>query len=357
MFDVPLTLFGLSPLRWLGLALGAVALLVVFRRLRSEAASRLDVWLLAGFGLGMIVVSLFPGVTKLPADLIDLADVRGGRIMTLLFISTVLLWLLLIHERGKALQLELAVNELVSSLAVRTFASEQVGRLTPDSILLIIPAYNEAANLPAVLPRVPAEMHGRRLLSLVVNDGSTDETEAVAARLGAAVISLPINRGTGTALRTGLLVAQRLGVRYVVTMDADGQHQPEEIADLVKPLLDDAADMVIGSRLLGSQDGATPLRSAGLRLFNWMINTAMNTRITDCTSGFRAYKVSTLSALRMKEKQTYTAEIIIEAAKKRARIVERPISIKPRLSGTSKKGPGWYYGFRFLVAIVKAWLR
>ena len=122
--------------------------------------------------------------------------------------------------------------------------------------LVIIPAFNEEEALPAVIREL-----GRRagLDVIVVDDGSTDRTAAVAAAEGVAVLSLPYNLGIGGALRTGFLYAVRNGYSRAVQFDGDGQHDPDEIATLLAAL-DDGADMVVGSRFAGESTSYTVSR-------------------------------------------------------------------------------------------------
>ena len=152
--------------------------------------------------------------------------------------------------------------------------------------LLIIPAYNEARHLPAVL----RDLHAAALdLEIVVlDDGSTDETAAVAAAAGAYVVSHPFNLGYGTTLQTGYKFALARRAPLLVQMDADGQHRPEEIAKLIEPVLRDDADLVVGSRFLEptGYKMSAPER-LGRELFRMLAGWA-GLRVTDPTSGFQA---------------------------------------------------------------------
>ncbi|MFO1519196.1 MAG: glycosyltransferase family 2 protein [bacterium] len=229
--------------------------------------------------------------------------------------------------------------------------------LPPETILAIVPAFNEAENLPAVLPRIPKKVCGRPLSVLVVNDGSTDDTSKVAGEFGAFVLDLSARRGGGAALRAGFEDAKKRGVEIVVTLDADGQHQPEEIETLVSPILEGEADLVIGSRLLGDYEKDSELRRVGIHFFNGLIRILSGIRVTDCSSGFRAFRLSELKKLHLVQDQYHTAEMILEAGKKGVRIVERPITVKRRWKGKSKKGNHLAYGFHFCRTLLKTWWR
>jgi glycosyltransferase involved in cell wall biosynthesis len=147
------------------------------------------------------------------------------------------------------------------------------------------------------------------------------------------------------------------GAKYIVTMDADGQHLPEEIEVLVTELLKNNLDIVIGSRVLGKREKDNMLRWVGVNFFNFVINLLAGTRITDCSSGFRVFRMESLKNILLVQDQFHTAELIIDAAKKGLRIGEAPVTILRRYSGESKKGRNLSYGLNFSKTILKSWLR
>jgi glycosyltransferase involved in cell wall biosynthesis len=189
----------------------------------------------------------------------------------------------------------------------------------------------------------------------VVDDGSTDGTPDVAEENGALVARSLMNVGGGHALQVGFAAARRLGARWVVTLDADGQHQPAELPLLLAPLLRGEADVVVGSRHLGQSVGHERTRALGLRIFNALLSFLLGRRITDCSSGYRAFDLEKLRTLRLVQDRHHTAELLIEAARNGLRIVEVGIVISPRRSGESKKGTNWRYGVRFARTVAQAW--
>jgi cellulose synthase/poly-beta-1,6-N-acetylglucosamine synthase-like glycosyltransferase len=347
----------ISILRVLGITCGLVSLTVLFYRLRSHSRNRFGDWLLACFGFALISIGLFPGLLNLPADMINLRDKPGGRIITLLILSSILLWIFLINERFKRESRESQFDLLLRSLVLKEFSENVQETTPPESILILIPAFNEAENLAAVLPSIPKTLGDTSVKALVINDGSTDDTESVARLNGALVISHPFNRGGGAALRIGYDVASTIEASIVVTMDGDGQHLPSEIAALVTPILKDEADIVIGSRVIGSREKDSTIRWVGLHIFNWLVNILTGLKISDCSSGFRAFRLTKLQKVKLLQDQFHTAELIIDAAKKGFRIKEVPITILKRKSGQSKKGKNFKYGLNFAKAIVKTWWR
>src|SRR5439155_6353045 len=157
--------------------------------------------------------------------------------------------------------------------------------------------FNEAESLPAVLEEIPPDIAGLRTHVLVIDDGSRDGTAGVARELGAHVVSLPVNSGQGAALQTGYLVGERLGVDIVVTLDADGQHDPMEMDRLVGPIVGGKADFVVGSRRMGAYDSESRARDAGISVYTRLINLLGGTQVSDIANGYRAIRASRLSEI------------------------------------------------------------
>ena len=148
---------------------------------------------------------------------------------------------------------------------------------------------------------------------------------------------------------------QKYDVPIGVTMDADNQHKPEDIEPMVKPILENKCDLVIGSRVLGEQEHVIWLRNLGIKIFSWIINFATGLRITDCSSGFKAFNVTRSRLLNLTEDQFQSAEVLIEARRKGLSVGEVPIKVSRRRHGKSKKGRDWNYGLSFAKTIMKVW--
>lgn len=241
---------------------------------------------------------------------------------------------------------------LLSSEGASATGGEREGKL-----LIVIPAYNEQDAIRGVLARVPRRLCGMAVDTVVVVDGATDATEAVAIEHDFPVATHIVNRGQGDALRTGFDVARLERADVIVNMDADGQHQPEEIEKLVGPILEGEADFVMGSRFLGHYEEAGGARHLGIVLFSLLISLLSRQKITDCTNGFRAIRGRDLEKLDLREDRFSTAELILEAAKKGLRIREVPVSILARTEGESKKPRRLGYPLGFLRVILQTWLR
>jgi len=317
---------------------------------------RYEFFLLNFFGIGIITISIYPDSVNIIAGMMALNNRQYGRLIALLIISNMILWVLLIGMRNKDAVRSIQFDLLVRRLAMEKFLKNS-DRKTIEEITVIIPAFNEAENLRQILPRMPKTIMGRPLGVLVIDDGSYDDTVKVVKKSGYSVASYPMNRGGGAALRLGYDIACELGAKTVVTMDADGQHVPEEIERLVTPILKGDSDIVIGSRVLGVYERDSIFRWIGVRVFSILINILSGTKITDCSSGFRAFKVESLNKVLLVQDQFHTAELIIDAARKGLKIKEVPAAHLRRLSGKSKKGRDVSYGINFTKVILKTWIR
>lgn len=206
-------------------------------------------------------------------------------------------------------------------------------------IIACIPAFNEEKTIASVV--VKALRHVDKVI--VCDDGSTDLTGEIAGKLGAEVIRHERNRGKGMALRSMLSRARELNPDIVVMLDADGQHDADEIPRLIEPVKKDEADIVIGSRFMeGARSDAPLYRRFGLRLINSLSNKTMKASVKDTQSGFRAFNAKCLRELEEAESSGFgiESEQIVLAAKKGLRMLEVPITIRYRgLEKTSKKSP------------------
>ncbi len=221
------------------------------------------------------------------------------------------------------------------------------------TIAVVIPAYNEADGIVEVLEELPSTLAGYRVEPIVVVDGGTDDTAGVARAAGYITLVHPVNRGQGDALRTGFGHALELGAQIVMTMDADGQHRPDQMIDLVTPIVNDTADYVQGSRFLGEYDDAGGARDLGIRGFTRLINGVSHAGITDCTNGFRAIRAKSLATMRLEEPRFSAPEIIIEASRSGLRMVEVAVHIRSRSHGESKKPKRLGYPLGFLGVILR----
>lgn len=248
-------------------------------------------------------------------------------------------------------KLDQTLGDLVVGLAVASVGT--IEPVTGPTLAVVIPAYNEADGIVDVLRELPTEVLGLQVEPIVVVDGGTDDTAAVARAAGFTTAVHPVNRGQGDALRTGFAIALAREAEVVMTMDADGQHRPDQMADLVAPILDDLADYVQGSRFLGEYDDAGGARDVGIRGFTALINRVGRTEITDCTNGYRAIRAKSLAAMQLHEPRFSAPEILIEASRQGLRMLEVPVHIRSRSHGESKKPRRLGYPLGFLGVIAR----
>jgi glycosyltransferase involved in cell wall biosynthesis len=218
-------------------------------------------------------------------------------------------------------------------------------------IYVFIPAYNEEKNIAEVISGL--KQLKLNLKIYVVDDGSKDRTGEIARKAGAAVVRHRVNLGQWAAMRTAFAISLVEGACVMVSVDADGQHDPRDLPKLVNPVLEGKADIVIGSRFLNSETPEMPkYRRVGVRFFNKLIEVATGKKLTDCTSGYKAYNMTLIRKIlpNLTENQYGALEFIIEAIKQKARILEKPIMTKN--NSVSKKGK-IKYGYNLLRTIVK----
>jgi Glycosyl transferase family 2 len=346
----------MSALRIGAMVAGVAIWGVVVLRLRRHSNLRIDVWMLGMIGTGLLVLGAFPAVADFPSGLLALNKEPRGRLLALMIFAIVATLLLIARQNSRLNRLQWQYLRLALHSTVKDLAADQLAASAPD-VLVIVPAYNESKNLEAVLPRIPTSIAGRKVTTAVIDDGSSDNTADVARAMGHLVVSHPVNLGGGVAILSGFSLARRLGAEFVVTMDGDGQHDPAEMGGLLEPLFQGQADVVIGSRVLGATEMYSPIRYVGVLVFSAAINLLMGTQITDCASGYRALRSGALQQLRLQQEQYHTAELIIEAAKRRLRIVERPVHLTQRISGKSKKGSVPIYAVHFFRVLLSTWWR
>ncbi len=348
-----------SVLRAAGFILGILLLLgaVLLGRWSAGRAVRV---LMITVGIGLIVVSVAPDAVVPLQELLGLANVPTGRIITVMVLSVVVAYCLVFFLVFRTERVSQRVGRLIRALsAAQMEAQDQTERM--GGVLVVIPAYNEAETLPLTLEQIPKVLAGMHTRVLVVDDASKDATRAVALAHGAHVVSHPVNGGGGAALQTGYLVAERIGVDVVVTIDADGQHDPAEMERLVIPIVTGQADFVIGSRRSGSYereggvDGAA--RNVGISIYSRMVNVLIGTKLSDVSNGYRAIRASRLPELVFTEEQFHNPELVLGAHRAGLRIAEVPVTVRRRQSGRSKKGGTIRYGWGFLRVVLRSWLR
>jgi glycosyltransferase involved in cell wall biosynthesis len=260
-------------------------------------------------------------------------------------------------ERRRRRALDLRLGDLVRVHALDAVDPEQRAPSCDPEIAVVIAAFNEEEAIAGVLEALPTELYGRRVTPIVVVDGGTDDTAEVVERHGGVTVRHETNRGQGDALRTGFALALERKSEIVMTMDADGQHRPDDLPRLLDPVIADDADYVQGSRYLGAYDDAGGARDLGIRFFTLLVNAASGAGITDCTNGFRAIRGDALACLHLEEPRFSASELIIESARQGLRMREVSVHIQSRSHGESKKPARLRYPLGYLGVIVRTWRR
>ena len=223
-------------------------------------------------------------------------------------------------------------------------------------ILVLLPAFNEGAAVGEVIHGVPGEIDGNRVITLLVDDGSTDSTATVARHAGAIVVSHVTNLGVGAATRTGFEAAMRMGVDFVVTMDADGQHDPLDIPKLVHKAMTGDYDVVIGNRML-EREGMPFSRVAA----NWLLNAitliAYRGSVSDSQSGFKCLSRSALQTMELKADQyDICSEIVGEIFSKG--LTYSSVPVKPLYTSYSQaKGQHYLNGVNIILQLLVRMMR
>lgn len=193
------------------------------------------------------------------------------------------------------------------------------------NIAIGIPAYNEEKNIAVIITKL------KKITDkiIVCDDGSSDFTAKISEELGAIVIKHEKNLGYGAAIRSIFLKAKESECDILVTFDADGQHKIEDISKVVKPIVDNESDIVIGSRFLDESEKDVPnYRKVGIKIITKITNASIKKQLTDSQSGFRAYSKKVLSELNPSELgMGISTEILIKASSRKFRISEVPIII------------------------------
>ena len=224
-------------------------------------------------------------------------------------------------------------------------------------LIIQIPCFNEADQLPTTLADLPREVPGVDVVEwLVIDDGSTDETISVARAHGVHhVVRLTNNKGLAAAFQAGLDACLKLGADVIVNTDADNQYYGGDIPKLVAPILAGKADMVVGDRETDQIEHFSPLKKQLQRLGSAVVRRASGTNVPDTTSGFRAYNREAALQIQVVSKFTYTLETIIQAGKMLVAVEHVPISTNEKTRESRLFPSMWAYVRRNAGAIFRVY--
>ena len=198
-------------------------------------------------------------------------------------------------------------------------------------LVVTVPAFNEEKTLGKVLDGISSAVRKFKLSSeiVVVDDGSTDGTATIARKHGASVISHHRNLGLAESFRTEMKEALDRGADLILHTDADGQYDSADLPNLLNPLLEEKADLVLGSRFLGKIEHMPFLNRWGNKAFSRVISTIIHQKVTDAQTGFRAF-TREIASLPLTSTHTYTQEQVIRTAREHFRILEVPVRFARR---------------------------
>jgi len=222
-------------------------------------------------------------------------------------------------------------------------------------ILIIVPAFNEGANIERTLREILAQPVPVKVL--VINDGSVDGTAEIAERVGAKVVNLPFNLGIGGAVQAGYRYAFENDFDVAVQVDGDGQHDPVYLAQLIAPVLQGEAQMCVGSRFLEHKEGfqSSYVRRVGIGFFHFLIRVLTGLKVTDPTSGFRACGRKLIEFFAHYYPLDFPEpEAIVVVRRMGAKVVEVPVKMRARKAGKSSIGKlkSVYYMVKVTLAIL-----
>ncbi len=204
-------------------------------------------------------------------------------------------------------------------------------------VVILITARNEAESIGEVLAALPTQVGNLEFKTLVVDDGSSDATPLIAREAGALVVRHGTSLGVGAPLTTGFVAAMQLNCQYLIHIDADGQHNPDDLMRILAPLIEGRADMIIGSRFREIRPThLSATRSIGIRLYTRLVNFLTGYTITDATSGYWGIRAERIPDISFHAEYNFAVEMLLRAGKNKVRLDEVPVVQLPRLGGHSQ---------------------
>ena len=225
-------------------------------------------------------------------------------------------------------------------------------------LIIQIPCFNEEKTLKNTLDDLPKSIEGiDEIEYLIINDGSSDETTRVAKEWGVDyIVNFTQNKGLAKGFMSGIDVALENGADIIVNTDADNQYCGKDIAKLIKPIMEQESDIVIGERPISNISDFSPLKKKLQRIGSWAVRQASKTDIPDAPSGFRAFSREAALRLNVVNDYTYTLETIVQAGREKIPIISVPISTNPAVRASRLAKTMLGYVRTSMLTILRAYL-
>ena len=280
----------------------------------------------------ILMVTTYPPILNIVQDSTPLD--RNAQF--LLILSVIIILYLLLVETRRSLKTSDNLHQMVRNIAISNFKHIFKNFESVD-VLVIICAKNEANTIGKIIDEIKSMNFTFSLNILVINDGSTDDTGKIAREKGSYVIDHVYNLGIGAAIKTGFIVAKIFKPKIVISIDADGQHDPKYIPEIISKLDSENVDLVYASRFSNKSDyDSSAVRLVGNKFYTNLVKKITNVPFTDVTSGYRGIKFSKLDSIVFVAENNFAIELAIRAARNGLKISEIPIQGKIRKHGMSQ---------------------
>lgn len=351
----------LSNFRIFGLCVAVILFFFSFIKLRNYDFPKSISLFLILFSILIFIFSLNPKVINIFIYYFEDFNKPLGRIIIILIIFFIVLVFFILRSFND-------LNNKISELKLNFEYNLDYSKILNvnknkilNSYVILIPSYNEEKNLKILIKKIPKKIYNKRIFTIIINDGSTDRTEEIIKNTFKKSNMLSIknntNLGGGESLRKGFEFLKKIGFKgNLITMDADCQHDPNEIKNLLYPIIKNDFDITLGSRVKGMHQATSKTRLIGIYFFSNLFSILFGKKFTDISNGFRAMKFEKIKKIHFYEKQYHTCEFLIKCLKNNLKIKEVGVSVKKRYSGISKKGNNLFYGFNFFKVLTYSFL-